>query len=131
MNARDLCYTPAIELGRLIRARQLSPVELTEAVLSRVERLNPRLQAFLTVTADHARDLARAAEGRAMEGRLRGPLDGIPYSLKDLEATAGIRTTLGSRFFEDHVPAQDSVLAGRLRASGAVLLGKTQTPHIG
>jgi Asp-tRNA(Asn)/Glu-tRNA(Gln) amidotransferase A subunit family amidase len=131
MNAVDLCYTPATELGRLIRARQLSPVELTEAVLSRIERLNPRLQAFLTVTADHARDLAGAAESRAMQGCLLGSLDGIPYSLKDLEATAGIRTTLGSRFFEDHVPTQDSVLAGRLRASGAVLLGKTNTPHIG
>lgn len=131
MDALDLCYTPATELGRLIRARQLSPVELTEAVLSRIEQLNPRLHAFLTVTADHARELARASESRAMQGRLLGPLDGIPYSLKDLEATAGIRTTLGSKFFEDHVPTQDSVLAGRLRRSGAVLLGKTNTPHIG
>ena len=131
MDALDLCYTPATELGRLIRARQLSPVELTEAVLSRIERLNPRLHAFLTVTADHARELARASEGRAMQGRLLGPLDGIPYSLKDLESTAGIRTTLGSKFFEDYVPTHDSVLAERLRRSGAVLLGKTNTPHIG
>jgi Asp-tRNA(Asn)/Glu-tRNA(Gln) amidotransferase A subunit family amidase len=131
MEAVELCYTPAGELGRLIRARQLSPVELTEAVLARIERLDPRLNAFLTVTAEHARELARAAEGRAMRGELLGPLDGIPYSIKDLEATAGIRTTLGSRFTEDHVPGQDSVLAGRLRRSGAVLLGKTNTPHIG
>jgi Asp-tRNA(Asn)/Glu-tRNA(Gln) amidotransferase A subunit family amidase len=73
MDALDLCYAPATELGRLIRARQLSPVELTEAVLSRIERLNPRLHAFLTVTADHARELARASEGRARQGRLLGP----------------------------------------------------------
>jgi Asp-tRNA(Asn)/Glu-tRNA(Gln) amidotransferase A subunit family amidase len=128
MDALDLCYTPATELGRLIRARQLSPVELTEAVLSRVERLNPMLHAFLTVTADHARELARGSEDRAMQGRLLGPLDGIPYSLKDLESTAGIRTTFGSKFFEDHVPTHDSVLAERLRRSGAVLLERPTRP---
>jgi Asp-tRNA(Asn)/Glu-tRNA(Gln) amidotransferase A subunit family amidase len=131
MDAVTLCFTPATELGRLIRARQLSPVELADAVLTRIDRLNSTLQAFLTVTVDHARDLARASEARAMRGQLLGPLDGIPYSLKDLEATAGIRTTLGSKFFEAHVPAEDSVLAARLRGSGAVLLGKTNTPHIG
>ena len=82
MSAAELCYTPATELGRLIRARQLSPVELTEVVLNRIERLNPQLHAFLTVTADHTRELARASEDRAMQGRLIGPLDGIAYSLK-------------------------------------------------
>lgn len=131
MDALDLCYTPATELSRLIRMGQLSPVELTKAVLSRIERLSPELNAFLTVTADHARGLARVSEGRAVRGELIGPLDGIPYSIKDLEATAGIRTTFGSKFFEDHIPTQDSALASRLRRSGAVLLGKTNTPHIG
>jgi Asp-tRNA(Asn)/Glu-tRNA(Gln) amidotransferase A subunit family amidase len=131
MNATDLCYTPAVELGRLIRARQLSPVELTEAVLARIERLNPRLSAYLTVAADHARELARGSEARAMRGELKSPLDGIPYSIKDLEPTAGIRTTYGSRFFEQNVPAEDGAVAGRLRASGGVLLGKTNTPHFG
>jgi Asp-tRNA(Asn)/Glu-tRNA(Gln) amidotransferase A subunit family amidase len=131
MNATDLCFTPATELGRLYRARQLSPVEVTEAVLARLERLNPRLNAFLTVTADHARELARAAEARATRGALLGPLDGIPYSLKDLEPTAGIRTTYGSKFFESNVPAADGTVAARLRATGGVLLGKTNTPHFG
>lgn len=131
MNATDLCYTPATELGRLYRTRQLSPVEVTDAVLARLERLNPRLNAFLTVTADHARELARAAEARMMRGALLGPLDGVPYSIKDLEPTAGIRTTYGSRFFEHHVPAEDGTVAARLRASGGVLLGKTNTPHFG
>jgi Asp-tRNA(Asn)/Glu-tRNA(Gln) amidotransferase A subunit family amidase len=121
----------ATELGRLIRQRQLSPVELVDTILARLDRLNPILHAFLTVTDDHARDLARASEARAMSGELLGPLDGIPYSLKDLEATAGIRTTLGSKFFEAQVPTQDSVVAARLRRSGGVLLGKTNTPHIG
>ena len=131
MNATDLCFTPATELGRLYRARQLSPVEVTEAVLARIDRLNPRLHAFLTVTADHARELARAAETRATRGALQGPLDGIPYSLKDLEPTAGIRTTYGSKFFESNVPTADGTVAARLRATGGVLLGKTNTPHFG
>jgi Asp-tRNA(Asn)/Glu-tRNA(Gln) amidotransferase A subunit family amidase len=131
MNATDLCYTPATELGRLIDGKQLSPVELADAVLARIERLNPKLHAYLTVTADHARELARASEARAMRGALLGRLDGIPYSIKDLEPTAGIRTTFGSRFFEHNVPTEDGVVASRLRASGGVLLGKTNTPHFG
>ena len=89
VDATDLCYTSAIDLGRMIRSRELSPVELTDAVLARIERLNPKLNAFLTVTADLAREQARASEARALRSDLIGPLDGIPYSLKDLEPTAG------------------------------------------
>jgi len=126
-----LHYTPATELGRLIRMRQLSPVELTDQILERVARLNPKLGAFVTVTADLARSEARAAEARQMRGELLGPLDGIPYSIKDLEDTAGIRTTYGSKWFEQHVPTEDSVAVGRLRAMGGCLLGKTTTPHFG
>ena len=85
------------ELSRLYRSRELSPVEVTDAALARIERLNPKLNTFLTVTADLAREQAKASEGRALRGELIGPLDGIPYSLKDLEPTAGIRTTFGSR----------------------------------
>jgi Asp-tRNA(Asn)/Glu-tRNA(Gln) amidotransferase A subunit family amidase len=126
-----LWYTPATELGRLIRTRELSPVELTEQVLERVERLNPTLSAFITVTPDLARAEARAAEDRQMRGELRGPLDGIPYSIKDIEDTAGIRTTYGSKWFEQHVPAEDGLVVSRLRAMGGCLLGKTNTPHFG
>ena len=127
MNATDLSYTPALELARLYRAKTLSPV-VTEAVLARIDRLNPKLNAYLTVTADHARELARAAEGRLMRGEPLGTLDGIPYSIKDLEPTAGIRTTFGSKFFEHNVPTEDGAVASRLRGSGGVLLGKTNTP---
>src|SRR5262249_2623423 len=119
------------ELGKLYCARSLSPVEVTEAALTRIERLNPKLNAYLTVTASHARELARAAEARLQRGEARGLLDGIPYSIKDLEPTAGIRTTYGSKFFEHNVPAGDGIVASRLRASGGVLLGKTNTPHFG
>ena len=131
MDATDLCYTSAIDLGRMIRSRELSPVELTDAVLARIERLNPKLNAFLTVTADLAREQARASEARALRNDLIGPLDGIPYSLKDLEPTAGIRTTFGSRWFVDNVPTEDGTIAARLKPTGAVLLGKTNTPNFG
>jgi Asp-tRNA(Asn)/Glu-tRNA(Gln) amidotransferase A subunit family amidase len=134
MDARDateLCYIPATELSRLIAARELSPVELTEAVLARIERLNPSLNAYLTVSADLAHEQARAAEERARRGERRGPLDGIPYSIKDLEPTAGVRTTYGSKWFEYYVPEEDGAVAARLKASGGVLLGKTNTPHFG
>jgi len=131
VDATELCYTSASELGRLYRSRELSPVEVTDAVLARIERLNPKLNAFLTVTADLAREQAKASEARAVRGELIGPLDGIPYSLKDLEPTAGIRTTFGSRWFVDNVPTEDGTVAARLKRTGAVLLGKTNTPNFG
>ena len=131
MDATDLCFTPALELKRLIADRQVSPVELVDAVLARIERLNPTLNAYLTVTADRARVQAREAEARARTGTLRGPLDGIPYAVKDLEPTAGIRTTYGSKFFEHHVPDEDGVIAERLKHADGILLGKTNTPHFG
>ena len=127
MNATDLCYTPATELARLYRAKKLSPVEVTDAVLARIERLNPKLNAYLTVTADHARELARAAEARATRGELKGPLDGIPYSIKDLEPTAGIRTTYGSKFFEQNVP--DRGRRGRGAAAGQRRRAPRQDQH--
>jgi Asp-tRNA(Asn)/Glu-tRNA(Gln) amidotransferase A subunit family amidase len=127
----ELCFTPATELAELIRSREVSPVEIADAVLARIDRLNPALNAFMTVTADLAREAAKASEARARSGTLIGPLDGIPYSIKDLEPTAGIRTTYGSAFTKDHVPTEDGAVAGRLRRLGGVLLGKTNMPHLG
>jgi Asp-tRNA(Asn)/Glu-tRNA(Gln) amidotransferase A subunit family amidase len=127
----DHCFTPATELGKLIRSRAVSPVEIADAVLERIDKLNPTLNAYLTITADLARQQAKAAEARAMRGALLGPLDGIPYSIKDLEPTAGIRTTFGSKWFEHNVPTADGAVAARLKATGAVLLGKTNTPNFG
>jgi Asp-tRNA(Asn)/Glu-tRNA(Gln) amidotransferase A subunit family amidase len=131
MDATELCYTPATDLDRLIRTRAVSPVEVARAVLARIERLNPRLNAFLTVTADLALAQAKAAEDRARRGARLGPLDGIPFSIKDLEPTAGIRTTSGSKWFVQHVPEEDGAVAARLRKTGGVLLGKTNTPNFG
>lgn len=107
-----------------IRSRQLSPLELTEAYLARIERLEPRLNAYITVTAERARDDARRAETEVAGGEYRGPLHGIPFGLKDLFETAGIRTTAGSKILADHVPAADGTVVRRLREAGAVLLGK-------
>lgn len=127
----DVCWLSANALAAHYRARELSPVEATTAILARIEGLNGHLRAFLTVTAEHALAAARDSEARLLRGEPLSLLDGVPYSLKDLELTAGIRTTFGSKFFEQHVPTADGVVAERLKASGAVLLGKTNTPHIG
>ena len=131
MDNEELCFLPAIELARLVRSRELSPVEIVDALLTRIARLNPTLAAFITVTAERARAEAKAAEGRAVRNQFLSPLDGLPYTLKDLEPTAGVRTTFGSKWFEHHVPAEDGAVAARLRASGGILLGKTNTPHFG
>jgi Asp-tRNA(Asn)/Glu-tRNA(Gln) amidotransferase A subunit family amidase len=127
----ELWSRSATELTGLIEAKEASPVEITESVLSHIDRHNSKVRAFLTVTDELALEEARAAEQRAMAGERISPLDGIPYSIKDLEATAGIRTTYGTKFHEHHVPDVDSITSARLRASGGVLLGKTNTPAYG
>jgi aspartyl-tRNA(Asn)/glutamyl-tRNA(Gln) amidotransferase subunit A len=112
------------EASQLVRSRKLSPVELTRECLSRIERLNPKLNAFITVAGDSALADARQAEAEIQHDRWRGPLHGIPIALKDLIDTAGVRTTAGSGLFKDRVPARDAEIVRRLRAAGAVLLGK-------
>ncbi|HXM58215.1 MAG TPA: amidase family protein [Candidatus Dormibacteraeota bacterium] len=127
----ELCFTPAVELAGRIRSRELSPVELLDAVLARVEAVDPLVHAFVTLDAERARAAARAAEAAVMAGAELGPLHGLPVSVKDLEPVAGVRLTFGSRFYEDHVPESDGVVASRLRAAGAILFGKTNTPAFG
>ncbi len=131
MSATELCYTPATELARLIRAKKLSPVELTRAVLERVERLNPALNAVCTLTADAALEAARAAEDAVAQGRALGPLHGIPFTIKDLHLTKGVRTMSGSFIFERRVPDVDPPFVRRLHAAGGVMIGKTTTPEFG
>ncbi|PYU23691.1 MAG: Asp-tRNA(Asn)/Glu-tRNA(Gln) amidotransferase GatCAB subunit A [Acidobacteria bacterium] len=111
--------------GRLVRLRKLSPVELTNACLAQIEKLNPVLNAFITVTADSAATEARMAEAEIRRGKWRGPVHGIPIALKDLFDTAGVRTTAGSGVFKDRIPAQDAEVVRRLKAAGAIFLGKT------
>ncbi len=112
---------------RALRARELSPLELTEAYLARIAELDPRVNAYITVTSERARVDARRATDELEAGRARGPLHGIPIALKDLYGTAGIRTTAGAKIHADHVPVEDCTVARRLRDAGTILLGKLNT----
>ena len=116
--------TSIVETGELLRKGKLSPVELTKNCLAQIEKLNPTLNAFVTVTAELALTQARAAEAEILRGHWRGPLHGIPLALKDLIDTAGIRTTAASALFKDRVPTDDAEVVRRLKEAGAVLLGK-------
>ncbi len=113
-----------VEVAPRLRRKEVSPVELTRACLDRIEKLNPALNAFITVTAESALAEARAAETEISRGEWRGPLHGIPVALKDLIDTAGTRTTAASALYRDRVPAEDAEVVRRLRRAGAVILGK-------
>ena len=124
MDATELCYKSGAELSRLIRNGDLSPVDVVEAHLARVEALEPRLNSFITRLPERAMASARYAEWEIGAGRYRGPLHGIPIGLKDLYHVKGVRNTAGSRIFHDFVPEVDSEVAARFEAAGAVLMGK-------
>jgi aspartyl-tRNA(Asn)/glutamyl-tRNA(Gln) amidotransferase subunit A len=130
MDELDICYLTAIALRERYRRRELSPVEVTEAVLDRIVRHDPELKAFVTVTPEEAMRAAQAAEQAYATGGA-GRLAGIPISIKDLTPTKEIRTTLGSLIYQDWVPDGDAPFVERVRAAGAVLLGKTNTPEFG
>ncbi len=120
----DLTKLSLSAASDLVRRKRVSPVELTQACLARIEKLNPKLNAFITITADSALAQAREAEADIQHGHWRGELHGIPIALKDLVDTAGVRTTAASALFKDRIPTQDAEIVRRLKASGAVLLGK-------
>ena len=123
-SAAELYYLTIGQAGEMLRSRELSPVELTRAVLDRIDRMDGTLQAYITVLADSAMAEARDAEAEIQRGDYRGPLHGIPIALKDLYDTAGVRTTAGSKIMSDRVPDVDATTTARLRGAGAVLLGK-------
>ncbi|OGK86744.1 MAG: amidase [Candidatus Rokubacteria bacterium GWC2_70_16] len=131
MTTSDLCWTPATELVALIRKKALSPVELMRATLERIERLNPTLNAFCTLVPEAALEEARRAEQAVARGERLGALHGIPVSIKDLALAAGMRFMSGSFIFEGRVPDQDAPFVRRLRAAGAIVVGKTTTPEFG
>lgn len=131
MTETDLAFASIEEIGKLFRKRKLSPVELTKLMLARIERLNPKLNAYLTVTEELALAQAKKAESelyapRGRKGyRDRGSLHGIPISLKDNIYTKGIRTTAGSKILKDFIPQDDAVVVSQLKQAGAIILGKT------
>ena len=124
-------YLPATEMLGLLRAGEIGAVELTEAHLRRIDEVNGRVNAIVTLVADQALARARELDDDQVHGRPLGPLHGLPIAYKDLTDTAGIRTTYGSPMFADHVPAADALVVERARAAGAVTVGKTNTPEFG
>jgi aspartyl-tRNA(Asn)/glutamyl-tRNA(Gln) amidotransferase subunit A len=127
----DLTHLPASTLRDYIAARKVSPIELMKAVLERAEKLQPVLNCFITLVPEEAMNAARDAEEAVMQGKPLGLLHGIPYAVKDLVNTAGVRTTFGSRLFEPNVPKEDAVATARMKQAGAILFGKTTTPEFG
>jgi aspartyl-tRNA(Asn)/glutamyl-tRNA(Gln) amidotransferase subunit A len=126
-----LSFLSAAELRARLVKRALSPVEVTRAVLDRIDSLQPKLNCFITICGEAALAAARASEAAMLRGEAQGLLAGIPYTAKDLVDTQGVRTTYGSLLFRDHVPEADAVAIARLRRAGAILVGKTTTPEFG
>jgi aspartyl-tRNA(Asn)/glutamyl-tRNA(Gln) amidotransferase subunit A len=129
--SNQICQMDTATLARHIAARELSPVEAVDAVLERLDRLDPRLNMFATVVPDQAREQAKRIQADIAEGREVGPLAGVPTGVKDLIYTKGIRTASGSYAYADFVPDEDDVVVERIRAAGAVVIGKTQVPEFG
>ena len=127
----ELCFAPATELRSKIDNKEISIIELTQLFLDRIQLLNPKLNAYLTVCEEQALAAAQEAQKAIEQGNHRGPLHGIPISIKDLEMTQGITTTMGSLIYKDSIPSLDSIVVERVKESGAIILGKTNTPEFG
>ena len=129
MGNSDLAYMPATEIARLVRGKQLSPVEVVQAALDRIDAVNPALNCFCFSFPEEALEKARAAEAAVMAGGDLGPLHGVPFAIKDLTPTKGKRTTLGSYVYENWVPDFDAVIVQRMDGAGGIMVGKTTTPE--
>jgi amidase len=127
----DICFLSAVEMAGLIRRKKLSAREVMAAHLKQIERVNPKVNAIVTLTADRANDDARKADEAQARGAVLGPLHGLPVVHKDLFETAGVRTTYGSRIFKDNVPKQDAIIVERITKAGAISVGKSNTPEFG
>ena len=124
----EICFTPARTLARLIRARKLSATEVVRAFIAQIERVNPKVNAIVTFLPEQALQAAKSLDRKKA---FAGPFAGLPIAIKDVIATKGVRTTWGSLVYKDHVPTEDHIMAERLKAAGAILIGKTNTPEFG
>ncbi len=129
--SEEICFLTATELARRVRERELSAVEVMEAHLARIDRINPRVNAIVTLLPERAMERARAADGALAHGERVGPLHGLPVAHKDLFPTKGVRTTSGSLVYKDFVPDRDALVVERLKEAGAISVGKTNTPEFG
>ena len=130
-NVNEICAMDAVTLSALIRTKELSAVEVTDAVLARIDALDPTLHAFCTLTPELAREAAKQVDKRIMANQPVGPLAGVPWGCKDLICTAGVKTVSGSAAYADFVPDEDDIVVERMRDAGAVMLGKTNVPEFG
>jgi len=131
MNKEEICFMSAIDMFDAIRRQELTSIEITETIIERIEKINPITNAYCTTTFDLAREMAREADDKVKKGEKLGLLNGIPTSIKDLNPVKGIRTTYGSKIYEDHIPDHDDIAVRRLKKEGCVILGKTNTPEFG
>lgn len=131
MNKKEMCFLPAWKMADAIRRQEFTAGELTEVIIERIEKLNPQINAICTPTLELARNSAQKVDKDISQGINSGILGGIPTTIKDLNKTAGIRTTFGSKLYEHFIPEEDDVVVGRLRSAGIVLLGKSHTPEFG
>ena len=127
----NLAFAPATELKELIANKKVSPVEITQLYLDRINTLDGQLNSYLTVTSELALESARKAEKAVIDGDELGPLHGIPISIKDLQMTKGVKTTGGSLAYKDRVPDADCAVVERVLSAGAIMLGKTNSPEFG
>ncbi len=127
-NASELNYLSIAEAAELIRTRQLSPLELTQAILDRIDQVESRVLAFVTVARDEALQAARTAQEEIARGQYRGPLHGIPFGVKDTHYSKGIKSTAGSPLLADFIPTYDATVVARMKEAGAILVGKTRLP---
>ena len=127
----EICFLTAVELSRRLRARELSARDVMAAHLARIERINPKVNAIVTLLAEQGTELAAAADERLARGEDVGLLHGLPIAHKDLVETKGIRTTFGSPIYKHHVPERDELIVQRLKNAGAITIGKTNTPEFG
>ena len=131
MDELEICAMSAVQMAEAVKKKAVSPVEITEAVLNRIERLNSKVNAYCTVAAESARKQARDAEEMVLWGSELGPLHGVPVSIKDAILTRGIRTTAGSQIYRDFIPEQNAIVVERLKAAGAIIIGKTNMCEFG
>jgi len=131
MEKEDICFMSAFEMREKIKTQELSSIEITETIIERIEKINPLINAYCTTTFELARETAKKADEAVKRGESLGLLQGIPTSIKDLMQTKGIRTTFGSKLYEDFIPEQDDIAVKRLIKAGGVILGKTNTPEFG
>src|SRR5258706_15897803 len=127
----DICFLSAVEMARLIRTKKLSAREALAAHLKQIERVNPKVNAIVTLVPEMAADAAAKADEMQARGEKLGALHGLPVAHKDLLETRGIRTTFGSPLYKDNIPTEDDIVVERMRRAGAITIGKTNTPEFG